>query len=237
MNLVISPAVSTIFPNLRIGVLVARGINNTGNPADLSELKGKKESSLREKFSRAGLDTHPHIQAWREVYRGFGFNPKRKMPTAESIILRVLKGHSLPALSPAVDQYLVAELDGFLPVGGYDLSQIEGDICLRHSAGNEEFVPIGAENNESEKTDPQEIIYADNVRVLTRGWNYRDCDKCKITGNSTDIALFTEAPVDAISTQSVQQMLDTMQDYISRFCGGCVKTFIADASCTSSWEL
>src|SRR5262249_12732567 len=158
------------------------------------ELDAEKRSAARRlaaEHTNESLGRLPEIEAWRAAYRAFGGKPKDHRPTAQAFLRRPAQGEGFPTTSQVVDAHLLVEPRFFLPVGGYDLATITGDIELRRSPGDEGFNPIGG--REPEYTRPGEIVYADRVRVLTRKWNYRDCDACKVTPESADIALFTEA--------------------------------------------
>jgi len=236
MKLIVSSDVAKLYPNLRIGVVVARGINNYGRHDKLEALKREKVATLRQVYSLDTLSTHPYIIAWRDTYQSFGVNPKKSQPTAEALIRRVLKGLELPNISKAVDLYLLAEIEFFLPIGGYDLDRIAGDIVLRLSPGNESFVPLGS-SQATEITKPGEVIYADSERVLTRAWNFRDCDFCKITEESTNIALFSEAALPSIPTSDLEKLIEKIQEYILIFCGGQTKTLLVNVADHLEWEL
>ena len=236
MRLIVSEEIAASYPGLRIGVLVARGVHNRGEDERLKLLKVVKAAQLRRSLTPEGFITHPHIKAWREVYRSFGVNPKQSTPTAEALIRRVLKGGQLPTISKIVDLYLVAETEFLLPVGGYDLDRAKEPLMLRYSQGGESFVPLGASQSE-ELTRPGEVIYADAARVLTRKWNFRDCDFCKITEESTNIALFTEAATARVSTEQLENLVERMRSYVLEFCGGEVRVFTASVAERLEWSL
>lgn len=220
MRLVISNALAQKYPDLRVGIVVAHGIDNKGNDASLEELKRLTAANLRSVHSSESIMDHRNLVAWRETYRGFGANPKKTPPTVETLAKRIIKGKDLPTISKAVDLYLVAELESLLPVGGYDLHQIDGNIVLRESPGNERFVPLGGQADSPELTKPGEIVYSDDSKVLTRFWNYRDCELSKITESSTDIALFCEAALELIPSEDLNRVTQRIQEYVLRFCGG-----------------
>ena len=235
MSLVIEKKIAEAYPDLRIGVLVARGINNRGKSQELEDLKQRKTHEFRHKFILDTLYKHPYIFAWQETYRSFGVKPKKNPPTAEALLMRLLKGADLPTISKVVDLYLVVETEFLLPIGGYDLDRISGDIVLRFSDGSEPFLPLGA--NKEEFTKHREVVYANCERVLTRKWNYRDCDYSKIIEDSTNIILLTEAALATISTDHILDSLDGLKKYMGQFCGGNIRTFLADVKHSLEWEL
>ncbi len=93
-----------------------------------------------------------------------------------------------------------------------------GDITLRFSPGGEAFLPIGGAA--AETTYAGEVVYVDADKVLTRRWNYRDCDAAKITPESTDIVLVCEATGAGIATETLQQCMTQLSAYLQRYCGG-----------------
>ncbi len=226
MELHIAPEVVAAFPDLRIGVLTARGIDNQGTHADLQALMRADEAALRERFTVETLVQDPAIAAWRETYKKFGTKPNEFRPTAEALLRRVLRGDPLPTISPAVDAYLAIETEFYLPIGGYDLAQVTGDITLRFSPGGEAFTPIGG--TAAETTYAGEVVYGDAAQVLTRRWNYRDCDATKITPDSTEIVLVCEATGAGIATTTLHACMAQLASYIQRFCGGTVAHHIID---------
>jgi DNA/RNA-binding domain of Phe-tRNA-synthetase-like protein len=113
-----------------------------------------------------------------------------------------------------------------LPIGGYNLGAIEGDIRLRISRGGELFKPLGELNLEF--TNPGEIVYADSRAILTRHWNCREGDHAKITENSEVIFLLSEAALKDISTQDIIETLVKIVEFESTFCQGTYSTFIID---------
>ena len=236
MQLVVSPEILEVFPALRIGILIAEDIDNAGQNDDLERLKVEKADEFRMQYTSHTLLDNPYIAAWRDTYRRFGTNPKKNKPTAEALLRRIVRGHDIPTISKAVDLYLVVETQFYLPIGGYDLDKIVGDIHLRFSPGGEDFMPLGATQVE-EQTSSGEVVYADDVQILTRKWNYRDCDLCKITSESTRIALFTEAALDTIPTEHLAKSLELLEGYMLRFCGGSVRTILADANKLLKWDL
>ncbi len=113
-----------------------------------------------------------------------------------------------------------------LPIGGYDLEKISGDITLRFSKGDETFLPIGGQNPET--TRPGEIVYSDDKIILTRNWNYRDSDHTKITEYSKNIILISEAALSNISPGDLTHTIQGLVEYESRFCRGEYDTYFLD---------
>lgn len=217
-DFVISEEVYENYPDLRIGLVTGKNLLNKEHDERLEILTREAENKIRDQFSNESLSSHLHIVAWRNAYKKFGVKPKKYKPTCEALVHRILKGEKVPTINVIVNCYLLAELEYLLPCGGYDTNELEGNIKLRYSHGNEEFTPIGGKEIESTKAG--EIIYADNKRILTRKWNYRDSDITKITAESQNIVLFSEAPSKDISTETLEKFTIRLSELLNDFCGG-----------------
>jgi DNA/RNA-binding domain of Phe-tRNA-synthetase-like protein len=228
MKYIIDRSVADKYPEIRVGVLVGRGLTVAKDSDDLRRLIKENIQGFLNRFQGDDFLQHPNILAWRETYASFGAKPKKYRPTAEALLRRVVKDGVFPNINTAVDAYLAVEVVYLLPIGGYDLAKVEGDIVLRMSEGGQVFYPLGG--GEPEHTDEGEVIYSDAKSVLTRRWNYRDADHTKITENSKDIILASEAAYCSISADDLEGTVKRMVEYESRFCGGLFSTHFLDAS-------
>ncbi len=226
MNFIIESDIFRIFPDLRMTVVLGRGLRIRKRLKELENLIEVNMKKLRQRMENKKLTDFTNIRSWRETYRQMGLNHKKYRPTVEALVQRMLKGHPFPVINTAVNAYMAVELLTMLPIGGYDLAVVDGDITLRVSKGGELFEPPGGKDMEF--TVPGEIVYSDNKTILTRHWNYRDCDRTKITENSTLIFLSSEAILKDISTRDLIETLYKIVEYESAFCQGIYSTFILD---------
>lgn len=221
MKLIVAPEICRQFPDLHIGIVMGTGLQNGQANAEVTALTEAAATQVRAALTLESLAQHPFIVAWRETYRRFKSKPSDFRPTAEALLRRVLRGEPIPSISTVVDLYLAVQAEWYLPIGGYDSTRITGDIRLRFSPGNEPCLPIGATTEEL--TYAGEVVYADDEKILTRRWNYRDCDAAKITPESHTIALFCEAALSEIPADAVTRCTERLASDLQRFCGGTVK--------------
>jgi DNA/RNA-binding domain of Phe-tRNA-synthetase-like protein len=227
MHLRVSEEMAQRFPDLRISFVTIQGMDNVGESEGLvAELRAAEADFRNRVPDEEKLGEDARIRAWREAYQAFKVNPKKFKPSAEALLRRVVKGSPVPWISKAVNAYLLAELFYLLPVGGYDVKGVQGDVVLRLSPGNEPFKAIGA--TEEEKTDAGEVVYADDAKVLTRRWNFRDCDQAKVEAASRDIALFVEAPSALVKTEDLVGLTELIGKKIQQYCGGTIRTGLLD---------
>ena len=205
----IDPAVFALLPGLQIAVVVARGVDNSGT-LDLSAQFAEQEQRLLDEFDLVDLLSSPVIRAWRDVYKRFG--ERRNRCSVEALIRRTLKGNLPPSINPLVDLYNLLSLTYELPYGGENLDVLNEDIVLLRAEGDEEFIPLGAdEEDEVEHPRPGEVTYCSGKTVLCGSFNYRESDFTKIEPDTHNVILFIEnVPETGISPERHQEAADAL---------------------------
>jgi DNA/RNA-binding domain of Phe-tRNA-synthetase-like protein len=186
----------SLFPSARIGVVIARGLDNTRNADAPAALLADAVAGAARVVGDADIATYPVIAPWREAYRAFGVKPAKQRSSIENLLRSAVAGH-VRSINPLVDLYNTVSLRHLLPCGGEDLHAIAGDIRLTRAAGGEHFVPLGS--TEPQPPQPGEVIYHDDTGVICRAWNWREAERTKLTEGTTDAFLCIEAlpPTDA----------------------------------------
>ena len=209
-----------------IGIVAFQGVRNAGESAELSELLRREEDDAIRRVGAAPIPEHPHIAPWREAYRKFGAKPKDHPSSIENLIRRVVKGHRLPHVNLLVDLYNAVSLRHLVPVGGEDLSAVDGDIELRFATDSEPAVRLLGEP-ESRPPKPGEVIYADRAGALCRRWNWKEADRTKLTEATTAGFLVVEGlpPVDR---PLLDAALADLAALVVTHCGGSVFTSVLD---------
>jgi len=157
------------------------------------------------------------MHAWREAYRAFGAKPKKYTYSVENLYSMILEGVELRHINTVVDIYNYISLKHMIPVGGDDVDKIDGDIVLRLAKGDELFTRLNSDEVDHPKEG--EVIYADDKEILCRRWNWRECDKSKMTEQTKNITLVVEglAPV---TQDQVKAIVDELSQLVTKFCGG-----------------
>ena len=78
-----------------------------------------------------------------------------------------------------------------IPLGGDDLANVNGTVSLTFASGKEDFFQINSEKNEPPKGG--EIIYRDDLGALCRRWNWRECNRTKITNETKSAVIYFES--------------------------------------------
>ena len=213
----VDEGILSTFQGVNIGVLLGQDVDVGVADEGLEALKASVVEDAIESFGSEPVTSHPHVRSWREIYRGFKTKPGDYRPSAEALLRRAIKRRRLPRINTAVDTYNAVSVRHRIPMGGFDMDRVQGTIRLRFSEGGESFMPLGA--SESEETYSGEVVYADDARILTRRWNYRDCDETKITEGTRAFIMFVDGSAD-MPRERVEEALMDLENSLRRFCGG-----------------
>ena len=220
------------FPQLHVGLLVCKDVKNTVPAPAIAILLRDAETKIRAKFpDPEALKSHPAIAAWQEVHRSFGSNPNKYPSSIHALAKRVSKGGVLPTINPLVDLYNVISLRHMFPVGGEDLSAVQGNIALTLAVGNESFTPLGG--SENEPPIPREVIYKDDEGVLCRKFNWREAARTALTEKTTNAVLVIEA-IPPTTRAELETALQELQELVVKFCGGRVESVVLESSHSSA---
>jgi len=106
------------------------------------ELRGCEERILKLAEPKAALEW-ASILATRAGYKALGKDPARYRGSAEALLRRVIAGKGLPRINNVVDVINLVSVESRLPVGLYDLANVQGDILFRAGRAGETYKGIG----------------------------------------------------------------------------------------------
>jgi len=210
------------FPEAVLGIVIAHGIDNAGENAEILAQLRTEEARTRAELSGVQISEHPHIAPWREAYRAFGAKPKDHPSSIENLVRRVVKGHSLPHINTLVDAYNTISLRHVLQVGGEDLDTIVGDVLLAF-AGEDEAPVVLLGEPEPRAPRRGEVIYKDDAGAICRRWNWKEADRTKLTTGTRDAFLVIEG-LPPVGPDLVDRATAELADLIRSHCGGRVTT-------------
>jgi DNA/RNA-binding domain of Phe-tRNA-synthetase-like protein len=228
MLLKIDAPIFETFPEARLSVVSALGVDNHGEDPELRQRLRSAEKVLLQALGAVPVTEHPRISAWREAYRKFGAKPKKYPSSIENLARRTLKGEAVRSINKLVDIYNSISLSHFLPAGGEDLDEVRGDIRLTFAGQNEPSVLLLGER-EPRQPSPGEVIYTDEVGAICRRWNWKEADRTKFTEDTVNAVLVIEA-LPPTSRSELEAAASELGQKIEHFCGGTIKTTILDSA-------
>lgn len=222
MKFTVADEIFKKYPDLNIGLLVAKGINNKGKDQEVLEMIANEIISIKQNHVKENLSQNPKIEAWRRAFSEFGAKPKNYKCSVENLYRMILDDIELKSINRIVDIYNYISLKYMIPAGGDDIDKIEGDITLKIANGDEKFVQLNTDEVKHPKEG--EVIYSDDKEVLCRRWNWRECDKSKMTEDTENVALVVEG-LSPLNIEDVELILNDLSSLVQKYCGGSVQTF------------
>ena len=202
----INPEIYDHFGNVTVGVLEAV----TSAPIDYKELVAYTNKIIAESAGKLN-EIQPQIKKWNDLFKQMNAEKGRESSVVYLANTLRTKG-KLFNIHPMVDFYNAISVKHGLPMGAYDMEKVNGDIQLRYAKAGEAFV--GINGKETEKTASNEVIYSDNSGVTCRYWNDRDCDRTKITKETTQFIIFFDGVDDEARIRAAQE---EMQQVLKSF--------------------
>ena len=170
-------------PDMCVGVVVAKGIDNTKDCPAIAAMLDESIAMAQQKFADVKVKEAAEILPYREAFRALGLNPNRFPCSVEAMFSRISKGKDMPHINPLVDLNNAISLKHTIPMGTHDLGISPDDIEMRYSVAGDTFLPFG--ETAEEQLDPGEVIYAVGHQVRTRRWTWRQSEHGKITGDTS----------------------------------------------------
>jgi len=211
----ISSEVYDKIPNL----IIVSGKLEIGTPdqEDIQSYLKNSWDNLTKEIERHGHSSHPLIAQWRKALQEAKVSVKKFPPSIQALAKRT-QGFDTPfSINPIVDTYNAISMDLVLPGGAYDLPQLDGGLQLRVSKGGEPFSAIG--KNENNPTITGEIVYSDDVEVITRQFLWQQADKGKIT-ESTENLVFVFELLSDMGQEVLDNTVRTVKDQFSNLLNG-----------------
>lgn len=217
------------FPNIVEYVAIFTGINN--QPSDeiksgiLAQLRNVEEE-VRGKFADQDLEKIDSIAPYLDIFQQFGVNPKKVKPSHLALLSRVIKGGNLPDINPYTNLYNAFSLKYQLPFGGEDLNEVYGNSELSLAQGGEHWLGIG--EKEPKYAVAGELLWYDDYDVTCLDWNWRQCDRTKVTEKATASYMVVdgiEGKTDAVCKEALEEFAESVKIYL----GGDYKIYRLDS--------
>ena len=216
----IDAAVTRRFPGIKSGLALIRNVAVVRSNPALRNFKKRLIAQIEADLRGKALSSLPRVQCFRRIYRGFGVDPGSRRPSAEALMRRIARGSGLYSINSVVDTYNVMSAFHQLPMAAYDFDELTCPVELRFSREGEFHIPIGQVQPDALRAD--ELVYADQDKVVCRDFNYRDSDMTKVTAATTDILLFVDG-CEVVEAAELERVTTSVAERIVEFSGGHVE--------------
>ncbi|MCW4021408.1 MAG: phenylalanine--tRNA ligase beta subunit-related protein [Candidatus Bathyarchaeota archaeon] len=220
MSLTIGVDVKTSFLDLYV---VTCYIENVTVAKIDPKLEAFKEEVIRETRSHYDIDSmkdKPVFRVYRDFFWTIKVDPTKNRPAAEALIRRVVSGKPLPRINTLVDAYNLASIKTAVAIAAFDADRLRGDLKMRYAKSGEKFLGIGM--NKPLLLRGGEIVVQDEKKLVAV-YPYRDAEDSKVTEATRNVLLLF-CGVPRISLEELTSAVNVASDFVTRFCGGTIKT-------------
>lgn len=222
---VIEDSFWSLFPDAKIGIVICQGIDNSiKDEKQYAEMISGAEKEALKYLQDAEFSNNRVIKVWREAFQKFK-TKKGVRASIEALLKRVHNENHIGTINPLVDIYNSISLKYALPCGGEDIDKFAGDIRLTAAVGNEEFIPLGTDENSPPYEG--EIVYKDDKGAICRCWNWREAVRTMLTENTRNAFMCIES-VDKDRTAEFENALKELASAVQDNLGGTCKISILD---------
>jgi len=227
MKLTIDQHILDTYPKTTIAYVIAN-ITVKDSDSHVNQIKNDLAHILRNMNINSGnYGSHPNIAGWRNIFKTFNVN-KSYRSSVEALVKRVASGHNMWNISSMVDFYNSCSVMTMIPMGGYDLNTIKGDITLRYGKSNDIFNALGIDATIT--VEPNHIVYSDEEKIICWLWNYKDSKFSSITKNTTKAIFFLDSAFD-LSVCSMDKAIAILEDILVKMGAEILKDGILNQEC------
>jgi DNA/RNA-binding domain of Phe-tRNA-synthetase-like protein len=226
MQFIVQPEIFKRFPNIRLAVAVAHGIDNQ---AESPEIAARWQEVWAETGKAAAISgnaqSHPRVKPWRERFQAQGVSGKQFPSSIEAMLRRALRSNAPFSINPLVDFYNTVSLQYIVPAGGFDLAQLHGPLELRLTRSGDMFIAL--DEDVPQGVSVGEVAYADGNTILTRHFVWRQSKIGLITQATQSVFLVSEI-LGELGSVVAAQVLAALSNGLEQYFGVTPTTFLVD---------
>jgi DNA/RNA-binding domain of Phe-tRNA-synthetase-like protein len=203
-------------PGAAIGLLELSEAAGADASGRLADRKRETEARLRDRYH--GLTRHdftslPVMAAYVRYYKRFNKTYHVQLQL-ESI---VLKGKSLPSVSPLVDANFVAEVETLVLTAGHDVTKLDGAVSIDVSRNGDQMTQM---NGSLTALRPGDMVMRD-ARGVCCSIIYGQDDRSPISRETSHVLYVAYAPA-GVPAAAVEAQLQAIEDNVRLVSGALV---------------
>jgi DNA/RNA-binding domain of Phe-tRNA-synthetase-like protein len=191
-------------PGLVAMAITATGITPT---ADVDTPVAQFVAAAHARLAGGTESDLPEIKAWRQAFARMGLKPTQYRCASEALLRRLRKEGDLPRIHPLIDLCNAVSVAYAIPVGVFDLDELDGHLEVRHAAGDEDYLTFA---DTIEHPEPGEVIFADAARrAHARRWTNRQSGRSAVRPGTSRVLIVAEA-LHASAPEDVPALMKTL---------------------------
>ena len=215
MKFKIDKTVFEKFPEMVEVVPIVYGFNAGIKREESAMFLDTVQNDFLKNIDKVTWEKDKRVTEYRKVFKDFGAIEEAE-PSHIALTKRLLEGSKLPDINTIVNTYNAFSVKYLTPFGGENLDQSCGNLVLTLAKGGERWVVIGS--TKSKPAFEGELIWRDDLDVTCRSWNWRQCDRTKLTPESKN-GYFVMDGFES-NKEELVKIAEEFIDYVTRNLGG-----------------
>lgn len=199
-----------IFPDISIGILTGE-IKNSHHHQALWKIIDDESLKFRENNTFESIRDIKAIKDGKMAYRSLGKDPNRYRVSAEALLRRIVKGHSLYHIHTLVDVLNLVSVETGITIGGFDMDLVQLPIELGIGLEDEVFEAIGRGTLNIHRLP----IYRDQIGAI--GSPTSDCTRTMLRLETTNFLMIVTG---FYGDSYLRLCLNKLEDYLVKFAEG-----------------
>lgn len=185
MKITVEKEVFEALPNLKIGVIISKGIDNKTEQKKISKLLMEMEEMIKLDFQPENLAKHELISPWKTAYFEFGEKPEETHSSIEGMLKKIVSGETIKKINKTTDLINYLSLKHMIPMSSHDTKKTSINLKIAVATAREKF------NSETAKKPKKgEIVLKDSLEVLSKNWGLETSLSSRITGDTKELVIF-----------------------------------------------
>lgn len=215
MNFKIEQEVSDL--GVRVAIIVIRNMTNCKENEEFNEYKNKIYTEICNNLTEDVIKGEPILKGFWELHEKVGKTSKHDVSSPENLLFMLLKNGTLPNINLIVDIYNLVSIKTHLALGAHDLNSIVGDVTLKLTNGDENFLPIGYSKPKS--IGRGEYAYIDGGNDVLCRMEVRQVEKTKVL-ESTKNCMYIVQGNEYVDDITMKKAVDMLIELTLKYCGG-----------------
>lgn len=202
---------------VKIQTAQLKGIKNTKSTPELDIFLAQELEKIKSTWLEKSYKESQILQGFRDLHTKVGRSNK-DYPASPEVLLRLLteKGR-FPRINSLVDIYNLISLKTQLALGAHDIEQVQGNVTLRLTKGDESFFPLG--KVEKVIIPAGEYAYCDEGNNIICRLEVLQVEPTKITLEAQNVFLIIQGNQNTEASY-IKNATKELVELLVRFCGG-----------------
>ncbi len=213
IQLSVSPLITNTLPDFKIGYAIYHDIVVENSPQMVRGRYQFYQETMMMDLEETELSHFNAVAEWRSIFKQMGTDPSRYRPSSEALLRRLKKGTPLPLIHSAADINNLLSLQYKIPIGIYDLDQVEGAITIHLGDESHSYEGLNGRN----VTFKNKLISSDAIGPF--GSPIVDSKRTVVTENTENaIQLFYIQP--SLPTIEAEKLVKASSEMFNQIHGG-----------------